>query len=715
MGPEGGRGDTDTSGCDPERWFAVATRSPSDVCSVVDVHGTITRQNGAISRVLGHEPADVVGMPMADLVHPDDVGALRDTHDRVVTGEPDATAELRLRHADGSWRHVETMVRDLRDDPAVGGIVVHTRDITGHVAALRELEERRSQAVDALERERRRGHAARRGEELVRQIVTNAPLVLYACDADGRFVFSEGRALAALGLEPGEVVGLSVFDVYGAHSEIADHVRSALTGVTTAARVTVGDLVFEAAFGPLHDDAGTIIGMIGVATDVTAEVELEQRVRHDANHDALTGLVNRAGLQACLEAGATDDVHVLLIDVDGFKRVNDTHGTAVGDRVLAAMAGRIAGHVRSDDVIARLGVDEFAVILHATSADQADATAARLLQQLAQPLRIGDIVVRASASIGLVTSADPRTEPGTLLQDAYLAMEAAKRSGGNRRVAFAPAMRTQHLERLSLRADLERAVEQQQFTVVYQPTYAMETRRIVGFEALIRWLHPTRGVVSPAEFIPLAEDTGLINAIGAWVLREACAQARAWQRRYPSRPPRWMAVNVSARQLDDRALVADVAGVLLATGVPAHTLVLELTETAVMERIDEVRDVMLCLRGLGVRIALDDFGTGYSSLSQLQELPVQILKIDRSFVDGLDNLHDASIVRTIVDLGRQLDLDIVAEGIERDGQFDVLLAQGCDHAQGFLLARPMEPQACEVLLQREAERGPVATEPIDTA
>ncbi|GAB4080592.1 EAL domain-containing protein [Modestobacter muralis] len=444
--------------------------------------------------------------------------------------------------------------------------------------------------------------------------------------------------------------------------------------------------------------------------DITARKLAEAELAHQAFYDGLTGLANRALFldhteQALRRAGRTGSPPIVLcLDLDGFKDVNDSLGHLAGDELLCTIAGRLLGAVRSADTVARLGGDEFAVLLDDTrgGVPLASTLSERLLEVIGEPVELGGHRVRVAASIGIV-AADTGATPLSLFRDADIAMYRAKAAGRAQAVVFDPGMRAAALQRIELERELAGALSAGQLRLVYQPVVDLQTECVVGFEALLRWQHPTLGAVGPDRFVPLAEDTGSIVPIGRWVLAEATRTAARWQRDHPSATPLSMAVNVSARQLADGTLLADVAEAVATSGISPSSLVLEVTETALVTDPDAVAEQLLALRGLGVRLALDDFGTGYSSLSYLRQFPVDVLKIDRSFVDLLDgSAEDAAIVHGLVQLGRTLKLEIVAEGVETEAQRDRLRAERCQLAQGWLFAPALEADEAERLLLSRA-------------
>jgi diguanylate cyclase (GGDEF)-like protein len=438
--------------------------------------------------------------------------------------------------------------------------------------------------------------------------------------------------------------------------------------------------------------------MVGVKTD---------ELRHQALHDALTGLPNRALVldrveQALARAHrGNTPLAVMFLDLDGFKAVNDTYGHAAGDALLRAVSARLTGTLRETDTVGRLGGDEFVVLAEAASlAMGPEVIAERIQAVLAEPFRIGGdgaepITIRTHASIGIAVGL--RASADDLLRDADVALYEAKAAGKDCYVLFAPEMQEALQDRLELETDLRAAAGTEQLFLVYQPTIDLRTEAITGVEALLRWQHPTKGLVMPDAFIPLAEETSLIVPIGRWVLLEACRQAASWQDRGH---PLSVAVNVSGRQLDhDTDLVADVQAALTASGLKPHMLTLEITETMLMRDATRSAAQLHDLKRLGVRVAIDDFGTGYCSLAYLQQFPVDALKIDRSFINGIASSPEAgALIHTLVQLGKTLGIETYAEGIEERSQLQHLQREQCDSGQGYLFARPLSPEALEALL-----------------
>ena len=443
------------------------------------------------------------------------------------------------------------------------------------------------------------------------------------------------------------------------------------------------------------------------STAISNALLLDQ-VRHQSLHDTLTGLANRALLLDRVEQAlarsrrSRTPTAVLFIDLDGFKNVNDTLGHPAGDQLLRTVASRLLLAVRDADTVARIGGDEFVVLIDGSSMDAgAELVAERLLAVLAEAFDLGPLAggaVALSASIGVAIGEEQ--SPGELLRDADIALYGAKAAGKNRYVVFEPAMQTAMQDRTMLETDLRDVLEANQLYLVYQPIFNLATKEITGVEALLRWQHPTRGTVQPDLFIPLLEESGLIVPVGAWVLREACEQGVRLQR---LGHPLSVSVNVSARQIEAETLVDDIRQALESSGLDAAALIVEITETVLMRDVAAIVPRLNELRALGVRIAIDDFGTGYSSLAYLKQFPVDTLKIDRSFIHAMaTSIEPDAIVRMLVQLGKALNLETLAEGIEDADQYSRLQAEECESGQGFLLARPLDVADLERLLDRTA-------------
>jgi diguanylate cyclase (GGDEF)-like protein len=440
--------------------------------------------------------------------------------------------------------------------------------------------------------------------------------------------------------------------------------------------------------------------------------ETKEHFRHAAFHDSLTGLPNRAMftelLKAEIESSNRRNDHmfaVLFLDLDRFKNINDSLGHTHGDLLLVAFAERLERTLRPIDTLARFGGDEFAILLSGmTDATDAVRVAQRIQDELSQPFVLDKNSAFATASIGIALSSSGYDRPDDILRDADIAMYRAKENGKARYELFDHGMHARAVSRLQLESDLRQAIEQKEFCVYYQPIISLQTGRLAGFEALVRWNHPRRGLVAPADFIPVAEETGLIVPIGQWVLNEACAQVRQWQIDSPSHRSLSLSVNLSARQVAQPDLLQRIKDALETSKLNPHCLKLEITESVVMENAEAAAQMFKQLRSLGVQLSIDDFGTGYSSLSYLHRFPLNYLKIDRSFVMRLTTDNDNAIVRTISTLARNLGMEVIAEGIETEEQFQQLKMLGCEYGQGYLFSRPVSNDGVEHLLAQDSKR-----------
>jgi diguanylate cyclase (GGDEF)-like protein/PAS domain S-box-containing protein len=468
-------------------------------------------------------------------------------------------------------------------------------------------------------------------------------------------------------------------------------------------------------------DNPSVAGLVLNTRDISERRQLEDQLSHQAFHDNLTSLANRALFKDRVDHALartkrqTPSVAVLFLDLDGFKEVNDSLGHAAGDRLLIQVGERLAASVRPSDTVARFGGDEFAVLVEDASDDiDVIQVAERVLEGLRQPFEVNGRELHVRGSMGIARMESDVDGADHLLRNADLAMYRAKAAGRGGFERYDPEMHTELVQRVQLEADLRRALEAGELFLLYQPTFDLASGQLVGAEALARWQHPTRGLVPPTEFIPLAEASGLIRPLGAWVLREACRQAAEWQRTTAQRDkPMALNINLSGRQLQYPEVVDDVAAALAESGLPPDSLVLEMTESVLMDDSENVLDILRRIKELGARLAIDDFGTGYSSLSYLHRFPVDMLKIDRSFVERLSHASDnAELARTIVRLGQSLQLVTVAEGVEDSAQFLALRRMGCDVGQGFYFGRPMESEEISRLLGDDV--GPPARKPATT-
>ena len=554
----------------------------------------------------------------------------------------------------------------------------------------------------------------RSSEGRFRSLVQNSSDIVVVLEPDGRIVYESAAVKRVLGYDPGDRLGGSIYDHM--HADDIPHLEGVLGGLVGRAggqatvevriRHTDGSWRWMEGVGTNLLDDDHVRGVVLNYRDISERRDLQDQLEHQAFHDPLTGLANRALLgdrvaHALSRRGRPRaSVAVLLIDLDDFKTINDSLGHAAGDELLRAVAARLGSCVREEDTAARLGGDEFALLLEDAAAPEAALTTAeRVHAVLREPMSVAGLQLAVSASIGIAV-ASPKTASGDdLLRNADVAMYQAKARGKGASVQFETSMHTSAVKRLELRAALERALEREEFVLHYQPIVELKSRRWIGCEALIRWSTSDGVLVPPDEFIPLAEETGLIGPIGAWALETACRQLGAWQGTGQGRRFR-VSVNVSARQVRDPEIIDLLRRLIEETGIDPAGLVLEVTESALLDEGEATVEIIRRLKELGVRIALDDFGTGYSSLNHLRRYPIDVLKIDRSFIRLLGQSRDESaLVQSVVRLGKTLRLEIVAEGVETDAQVDHLVALGAGFGQGYLFSPAVPADAISHRLQ----------------
>lgn len=449
----------------------------------------------------------------------------------------------------------------------------------------------------------------------------------------------------------------------------------------------------------VRNDSGEAIRIAGSLTDVSDRKRTEEKLAYDAVHDSLTGLPNRKKLMERLETSIKKSKNVpstsfaiLFVDIDRFKVINDSLGHQAGDELLLKVTNKLRSLIRPSDMVARLGGDEFVILLeNICDRDQATQIAQRLLVQLQHPIKIAGEEIYSSVSIGIATSMAGYDKPEDIVRDADMAMYRAKLNGKSRYEIFDSSIHLGAVSQMQIEMDLRRACENNEFALHYQPIVSLISEDIIGFEALVRWNHPTRGLVPPSDFIPVAEETGIILPLGNWILHEACRQMQEWKENYSQPKDLIVSVNLSARQLEQIDLAEQISDVLRETGFDPNCLRLEITESVIMNNAEQAVITVNQLRGLGVRVSIDDFGTGYSSLSYLHRFPVDTLKVDRSFINriGIDG-ENAEIVQTIITLAYNLNMDVVAEGVETLEQLNFLRQVNCSYGQGYYYSKPLD-------------------------
>jgi len=682
--------------------FGSLIRNALDIITILDADGTIRYESPAVERIFGYQPEELVGSNAFDLVHPDE---LPSTYAAFLEALADPTLtpifEFRFRHKDGSWRWLEATGTNLLADPAVGGFVVNSHDVTGRKAVDDALRQREASLAEAQQL----AHIGSWEWNIASNHVT----------------WSDGL-YRIVGTTREEFV--PSYEGYLAYVHPED--RSRVHGIIGQALVNRNDFEFEhrmvgtdgavsticAKGVAILDPKGQVMGYRGTDQDISDRKRLEEGLRYQAFHDSLTDLPNRPGFihrleEALLAARNTHQmVAVLFLDLDRFKVVNDTLGHMSGDQVLVAVGERLTALLRDVDTLARFGGDEFAVLLTGKmAADEVERVAYRILDAFDFPFVVGGSELFITGSIGIAFSSSALSGAMDLLQAADVAMYHAKATGPGGYAVFDPGMNASAVERLELESDLQRAVERNELVLHYQPKVDLATGAIVALEALLRWQHPSHGLLQPGGFLPLAEETGLIVPIGRWALKEACRQAVAWRATSVGFGDCLMCVNLSAREFRQPDLVTQVARILEEIGLPPGALELEITEQVLLDD-NQALASLVHLKELGIHLALDDFGTGHSALSSLRRLPIEALKIDRSFVqDMVTDRKTRAVVQAITVLAHELGMTVVAEGVETEIQLESVRNLGIDFVQGAYFARALPAVECGTFLAtRDARR-----------
>ena len=675
--------------------------------------GQILSVNHAVCLIFGYGEADMIGQHLGKLLPSAATsGMLVETflQDQRV-GLDGVGRRTQGRRANGAMFPLDLAMSNM----SVHGVIQHIgvlRDLSAQEAAERAIVEAQRQLNEV--------------DEMRRVIVHNAPYAIFVLNAQGIIQTVNPAGERLVGFKSHELVGRSTTQRFFDPDQIADRARmlalrlnepvrelDVLThlahespGLPTEWTMRCSDgsfIVAEITVTELSNEYGQLSGYLAMAYDVTSRREAEHQLQHMAQHDALTALPNRNMLQdqlkTCMTIAERNEHHMALmfLDVDRFKKINDSLGHHVGDAVLIEIARRLRSGMRTSDIVARLGGDEFVILLpHIAALEDGERVAQKVLDLFVDPLCIGEHELRITPSVGMALYPEHGTDTVTLMRHADLAMYQAKNNGRNRVQIYSDQMQSSTAETLVLENDLYKALERDELRLHFQPQFDCLSGRITGAEALLRWEHDGR-LVPPSDFISLAEETGLIVPMGEWVLRRACTMAQQWRER--SGWPLRVAVNLSAVQLDQQDVPGLVAQVLHETGLPATALELEITESVVVRESLRAADILTQLRAQGVGIAIDDFGVGYSSFAYLRELPVDRFKLDRSFLASVpQSPGDSRLVAALIAMGHRLDVGIVAEGVETPEQAAFLVAHGCDEAQGYHLGRPMAEAAFEALL-----------------
>ena len=678
---------------DSEERYRNLFENANDVIYTMDLAGRYTSVNKVGEQVTGYSQAELCRMNFSQLVAPEHLALSRGMMERKLTGgEATTFYEIEIVNRTGERVLLEVSTQLIYQHGRPVGVQGIARDIT----------------------ERKRAEAAlRESEERYRELFENANDIVYTHDLKGNFTSLNKTGERVTGYTRAEAVELNMAQVVA--PEYLQMAREMIGRKQAASESTIYELEIIAKDGgrvPLEISTrlifqdGRPVGVQGIARDITERKQADERLRQHALSDALTGLPNRVLFTdhlhlAVEQARRHPDQRfaVLFLDLDRFKMINDSLGHTVGDQLLIAIARQLESCLRAGDTVARLGGDEFAILLNDIEHfDDAIRVAERVLRELKLPFNLDGHEVFTTASIGIALSNNRYETAEAVLRDADTAMYRAKAEGKARYEVFDMVMHARVVALLQLENDLRRAIEREEFCLHYQPIVALTDGRVTGFEALVRWQHPERGLVQPAEFIPVAEETGLIIPLGRWVLRAACAQMKLWQALSPEHAQLKLSVNLSGKQFAQTDLCEQIEHTLAVTNFDPRCLQLEITESVLMENARSIVPMLARMRALGVELAIDDFGTGYSSLSYLRRFPIHTLKIDRSFIMRDDD-ENREIVRTIILLARNMRKDVIAEGIETPAQLATLRQLDCTYAQGYLFSRPQDAAQTEQLLK----------------
>ena len=715
-----------------ERWAHALVQGGSDLVLVTDRAGVLTYASPAVSRILGYEPEEVIGRSPADVLDPDDV----DEATRVVAlagsgSDGGQSHEFRVRHRNGSWRILNAVMTDMHDDPAVGGLVINVRDVTSR----RVVEDLLSEQADLLEAIARGAPlevTLQKITQMIEHVIDGASCAIGILDPDGairvRAAASLPRQIVSLldalppdsdaGVELRRSAGEAIKYVLDSASPLGSPDLFVAHGYTLCRKAPVlapgsGELLGSlSVFHPLDTrlsklEADLLDRALNMAAIAIERRRFESTLEYQALYDPLTGLPNRTLLHSRIQDALTRSsrletgVAVLFIDLDRFKVINDSVGHALGDQLLREVTSRFQLPLRPGDTLGRFGGDEFMVVCSRITDEEAAADAARrFMEQLREPVRIDESEIFVTASIGIAFADNDSISTESLVRNADVAMYRAKDQGRDQYVVFQQKLDQQAVEQLAMEQAIRQAIEREEFELFFQPVVRLADGAMTHVEALVRWERPGHGMVFPNDFIPLAEETGLIVPMGWWILEEACRRAASWPD-LPGGELVEVAVNLSAKQLASPDLLPIVEAVLKRTGVSADRLCFEVTESALVRDVDQAKEALLAIKSLGVKVAIDDFGTGYASLDYVRHFSMaDYLKIDRSFVEGVEKegSQEAAIVTAAIALARSLNLTVIAEGVETLFQMEALRDLECELAQGYLFSRPVPVDVAMELL-----------------
>jgi len=684
-----------------EERFRSLVQNASDVIAIITADCTLSYLSPSVKRILGYEPEAWLDKKPLELLHFEDLTKAQSIyHEAHRCAAVNITTELRLRHIDGRVRDFEVIINNLLAEPSVVGIVATGRDIT----------ERKQSEVALQESEKR-----------YQNLYDFAPDAYFAITADGTIKSANQFSIDFLGYRKEELIGKpALITVFEADRQLFQELftkiftEKLVTSEMELRKVRKNGSAFwvRERSQLLFDEHGTPTELHVICRDITERKQAESQLLHNAFHDALTSLPNRAlfmnRLERALKQAKRQEDYlfaVLFLDLDRFKVINDSLGHTFGDQLLITIADRLATCLRPTDTAARLGGDEFTILLEGIKEiNDVIKVADRIQAELRLPLILGEQEVFTTASIGIALSTKSYDQPEELLRDADIAMYRAKALGKARYEIFNTDMHTLAVARLQLENDLRRAIERQEFQIYYQPIVSLKIGTVIGLEALVRWQHPNRGLLYPREFLAVVEETGLSVVVDQWVLRTACHQMREWQLAFTANPPLTICVNFCSQNLVQPNLIEQVNTVLQETGIDAQSLKLEITESVIVENDQSVTDVLLQLKALGIQLAIDDFGTGYSSLGRLHSFPINMLKIDRSFISHAGTeIGNLDIVGTIITLAHSLGMDVTAEGVETAQQLARLRELNCEYGQGYFFSQPLDSKATEALIMAKPQ------------